>query len=219
MGKVYQNEHLIQTNFRFNKKAAIENVDDGKPYEYIPCYQNHAPRTCLRCCGMHAIKVILPSCAIYIPIHLIPILLFKRKLLMEHPKQVLLQFLKNCSLSVLFLSSYNLIFVGTLCIGTRWCKKDSELVGYASGFLAALASLFEKAERRKEFTIYCFPRVFELITNYYLKRDVISEKCIDTLVVLLFMLSSGAMMYLYQNQPKFIKTTFLSLMRRVFGVN
>jgi hypothetical protein len=83
---------------------------------YIECGYIHPNHSCLTYALTLWAKV-LPGCFLmYAPIHLIPVLVYKRKMLFKDPLSVITGFLKNSMRSALFLGVFNSIMVAVMCM-------------------------------------------------------------------------------------------------------
>lgn len=159
--------------------------------------------------------LLLQSVPIYLPIHTLPILLFKRKQLMEKPLETLWTLFKANARSCMFLSSFQTFFIVVICCGNVIFKNDSPYTAALSGLAAPLGVLFENANRRKEMMLYCIPRVAEIFEKYGAESGWFTD--INNYVLVLFAFASGLLMYYYHLDSKYIKPSIRSLMSLVFG--
>lgn len=107
------NKGCKSKNVFFSSQEELE-MDQEKNH-YLNCDYIHPNHTCLSFAATLWLKV-LPGCfMMYAPIHLIPIIAYKRKLLFKDPLSVLIGFLKNASRSALFLGVFNSIMVSVMC--------------------------------------------------------------------------------------------------------
>jgi hypothetical protein len=82
---------------------------------FIECGYLHPNHTCFTY-GMTLWAKVLPGCFLmYAPIHLIPVLVYKRKMLFKDPLSVIVGFLKNSLRSAMFLAVFNSIMVSVMC--------------------------------------------------------------------------------------------------------
>lgn len=89
----------------------FEQVVNGK---FIPCTYIHEG-SCLHCALEKFIVVFKIASKFYLPIHLIPLVIFKLKKLKTEPLNVIKSFLKNMLKSIMFMSSYIAVFRYGLC--------------------------------------------------------------------------------------------------------
>ena len=131
----------------------------------------------------------------YLPIHVIPLLIFKRKRLREAPKQTLKQVAKNLLLSCLFLSTYITIFRYLTCFTKNYRQRMDKWNIIISGFFATFAIMFEPSHRRTELALYLFPRFLEALWNWLEKRGFV--KSVPNGEVLIFAMAMSIIMYCY----------------------
>jgi hypothetical protein len=86
-----------------------------------------------------------------------------------------------------------------------------------NGFLSGSSVLLETKGRRIELALYCLPRALESLWNLavlkgYCRRIPFGE-------VMLFMISMGALMTVYQHEPDVIPSSYEGILLRFFGVN
>ncbi len=84
-----------------------------------------------------------------------------------------------------------------------------------AGFISAFAILFEPASRRTELALYLMPRFLEAVWALLEKRGLVQN--IKNGEVLIFSLAMGIIMYCYTNEEKSIKSTYLSVFKRLWG--
>jgi hypothetical protein len=84
-------------------------------------------------------------------------------------------------------------------------------------FLCTFAILWEPSHRRTELTLYLFPRFLDAFWHFLEKRGIV--KSLPFGEVLIFAVAMGIIMYCYQNEEKNIKSTYLSIFKRFWGVN
>ena len=121
-----------------------------------------------------AIGALKMSGKMYLIVHLIPLLLYKRKKLRTEPVQTVAKFLFGWIKSVLFISFYALIS------RKGWCyllqdgainRRKFVLIN----FIATFGILFEAASRQGEITMYVLPRYFESIPIYLGKMKLMPQ--------------------------------------------
>ena len=97
----------------------------------------------------------------YIPIHVLPALIFKRKRLTKEPIKILKACVKNIIKSSLFISCYVAVFWYFCCRFRNWRHRTDKWNVILASFLCSFAVLFEPAHRRTELALYMFPRFLE----------------------------------------------------------
>jgi len=112
----------------------------------------------------------------YGPVHLVPMLLFRTREVMNNPLEMFRYLIKNVVLSSCFLSSYQFIVkcsamplmeVSQACglNGVAWPSKF-----LLSGFLTALSCGFERTGRVNELMIYCATHTMDVVWNWCCKK-------------------------------------------------
>ena len=99
----------------------------------------HAGHGCVQINLLHMSSVVKSSLLMYLPVHIIPVLLFKRKALMHRPLPVLRKLLLGLARSVAWFVSFQGLFIATVCVGNRLLKHDSFITASLSGFIAGIA--------------------------------------------------------------------------------
>ena len=162
--------------------------------EHIPCGVIHD-----HSCEWNALRkfmlVFNMAYKFYIPIHILPALIFKRKRLMKEPMKILKACLKNILKSSMFISTYVATFWYFCCkFRNARMRTDKWNVIFAS-FICSFAILFEPAHRRTELALYMFPRFLESLFLFLEKRGYLTS--IANGEVLVFSLALGIIMYCY----------------------
>ncbi len=162
--------------------------------DFVPCSVIHDHK-----CHVNAIKKFLlvfnMAYKFYIPIHLIPIAVFKRQKLTTEPLKILKQLIQNIIKSSLFISLYVSLFWYFICFFKNIrMKTDKWNIIYAS-FICSFACLFEPASRRTELALYMFPRFLESLFLFLEKRGYL--KSVANGEVIVFALAMGIIMYCY----------------------
>lgn len=133
-------------------------------------------------CSLYNIKYfyssLFTSAKIYIPVHLIPILLFKLNKMTINNKEGILQvfksYIRNVIQSVLFLSTYILIMKSNLCFWRNLFEADKPWMGSFAGFCTGLACLFERNSRVNDLALFCWPKSLEIAWGWLYKRGIVN---------------------------------------------
>ena len=191
-------------------------LDKVRKGEFVPCSAIHA-----NSCEMYALrkwhKVFTMACKFYVPIHLLPIIIFKRSKIVTEPIKVIKSFLKNIILSSLWISVYVSVFWWINCKLKNYRKSTSRLNIAVAAFFAGFAVLFEPAGRRTELALYMLPRFLESLFKFMEKRGFVNS--VANGEVLVFAVTMAIIMFFYQNDDKNIKPTYLSLFKKYWGEN
>ena len=153
----------------------------------------------------------------YIPIHVLPILIFKRKRLALEPLQVLKQGIKNVIKSCLFVSIYIMLWWYFMCKFRVWRKKSDVVNVIGAGTISSVAIFLEPQGRRKEITLFLIPRFLEQLWNSAEKRGHI--KSMNNANIWIWSFALSVIMYNYQCEQDNIKGSYLSLLQKFFGEN
>ena len=129
------------------------------------------------------------------PIHLVPLLIFKGKRIRKEPGKVLKSFLKGFMRSVMMLSVYCMIFRYGLCQTKNLRQKVDSLNPIIAGFSATFSILWEPANRRVELALYLVPRFLEALWNFFLRRGIV--KNIRNGEVIFFSVAMAIICYCY----------------------
>mmetsp|Transcript_2282 Transcript_2282/g.8465 ORF Transcript_2282/g.8465 Transcript_2282/m.8465 type:complete len:277 (-) Transcript_2282:3466-4296(-) len=165
---------------------------------------------------------------IYLPIHLLPVILFKRQKIREalssrnfaELRRIFAALLKNVVKSCLFISTLQTVFLAGL-LGARDLLKgvDHPVSVLLAGFLAGGSILFEKKPRRLELGLYCVPRCVEIADRYLKFRGWFNwgETKERLFWMFMFSLSVGGMMALYVERGKRMKASMRGLIGVLIG--
>ncbi|GFN84621.1 mitochondrial import inner membrane translocase subunit tim17/tim22/tim23 family protein isoform 2 [Plakobranchus ocellatus] len=176
-------------------------------------------------CTIHRLKDLLHSLSgfakLYLPIHVAPILVFKRSLLLKRPIFVLGSLAKNLALSTSFLGLMVFLAKLVICLLRNAEHRPPPLPGYIpalAGAVCGLALLLERFSRRKELALFVIPHVFNILYvaagNSQLLRPVLQLPHGFTLV---FALSMTSVMHAYEREPESLTLLINGILRFFFG--
>eukprot|EP00347_Sterkiella_histriomuscorum_P000202 403376789 len=155
-------------------QAALQLVDymmSGKKYG---CQAYHINSTCNQRIWEKFHIVFMKLLKINLPIHIIPLLLFKLKQLKQKPIQTFLKLVFNLVRSAMFLTSFVLSIFMVQCYGSRLFPNLSiKSLHILSSLFAGLGIAFEQAHKRVEITYFCLPRNCENIYNTLDSRNLV----------------------------------------------
>ena len=184
--------------------------------EFVPCSVVHD-----HSCEMNALKkwviVFTMAYKFYIPIHVLPTLIFKRNQIFQKPIEILKKCLKNIIMSSMFISVYVSSFWYFCCVFRNKRLKTDKWNVIMAAFICSFAVLFEPANRRTELALYMFPRFLESAFLFLEKRGYL--KSVPNGEVLVFASALSVIMYSYQNEERNIKSTYLSMFKKYWGKN
>ena len=170
-------------------------------------------------CEMHFVKRFLLvfnlAYKFYIPIHILPALIFKRRKLTKEPIKILRAAAKNILKSTLFISCYVSFYWYFICKIKNYRKKTDKWNIILAASLCCFSVLWEPSNRRSEMALYMFPRFLESAMLYLVDRGYV--KPIPKGEVVAFAIALSFIMYCYQNEEKNIKPSYHSLFKKFFG--
>ena len=157
------------------------------------------------------------SLKFYVPIHLIPVIIFKLKRLKKEPMRVIYGFLKNVFRSCMFLATYMTILKYGLCFFKNLSGQNRPLNVILAGICTFPGMYWEADGRRTEMGLYFLSPFIEGMWKWFEKRGLVSA--IKYGDVYLFAITMAIIMYCYQMEPAAIKNTYLSLCKKLWGEN
>ncbi|CAD8107591.1 unnamed protein product [Paramecium primaurelia] len=183
----------------------------------LDCHLQHPG---LGCISFALLKFLLTGkrfSIFFIPMHFIPILIFKRKELRSHPFTTIKRASVNCLKSLLFLSSMVGIIRLTICSLKRLKRPLGGIDGLIIGLFSGTSIILESDGRGFEMTLQLFPRFCESIYNHFHKKY--PKLKMKNFELILFSLLIGLIHYCYQHNSLVIKSTYLALFKQFWGKN
>ena len=217
-GKLFYNTDLIDS-------AGIKDIFTG--YLQKVGNQGHDPSNLLipQCHDFHQHSCLVPQLLkgigvvgsfgpLYLVVHVLPVLLYKRKQMRKEPGAVLKKVLRGWLKSLLF--AFGIAFVSR----RGWCEMSHNgtinmwrLIFYYA--LASCTLLFEAPSRRGEIAINVFPRYLESIPIYLSKIDMLPR--IPKAANLLLGAGMGITSYCYFTDDTCIKSHIRWLVSLIAG--
>lgn len=189
--------------------------------EWRPC-GFHADPNCLRYNITDWFLGLGRASRIYMPVHLLPTLLFNPGKVAQNPGAFVKRVVQNVARSSIFLTTYQANVKMTHCFVRNAIKDDPVWTALLSGITAGLSIFIEHPRRRTELTLYVLPRALEASFNYVLKYHGRGSKLlrgsIPVVSVIGFQSAMAIWMYAQAN-PKWEKMNGLnrSGLKAVFG--
>lgn len=150
----------------------------------------------------------------YLPVHWLPLMLFKRQALRKNPRQTLWHTIKATGYSVAFLNTYGFIVKTTVCALRHTLQRDAPWHAGLAGLLTGLAVLFEQRSRAAELAIYCVMRAMQIVHALLARRGYRVTLGLGAGEALMF----GAAMAVMLSVPRVdLKPSIASLRAYVFG--
>ena len=163
------------------------------------------------------VSVFRAATKLYGPLHLIPLLIFKRGRFMQDPKSQSWLLFKNIVNSCLFLSIYVSTFRYMLCFTKNSRGKIDRWNVIIATMVCGLALVFEQKSRRNELVWYMLPRVMESIYKVLIERGLVRSYKFGE--VFIFALCMSLIMSCYQTKPDQIKPGYHNMLKGFFGEN
>ena len=135
------------------------------------------------------------SLKLYGIIHLLPVVIFKRKQLLKEPLAVIKRTIMNIFGSCCYLASYVAVFWYCNCFFKNLTGRIDKWSIVYSSFICSFTCFFEAPSRRTELALYMFPRMLESLFLMAEKRGYV--RSIPNGEVLVFALAMAVLMYCY----------------------
>lgn len=179
---------------------------------YIECIHVH-PNSCTVNHFLIGFRMLERAYKIYIIIHLVPHLLFKKD---KFSKKAIISLLKNIGRTLVFFTVYAVL--GNVC----WCRVKEICGKHLNPWVGQLFCMFgasmifiERNSRWSEFALNVSPRFLESLPIYLGKQRM--WPTIPNGHNILLALSMGIVSYVYYTAPVSIKKQFLWLVRLIMG--
>ncbi|KNC46530.1 uncharacterized protein AMSG_02966 [Thecamonas trahens ATCC 50062] len=183
----------LETVVRARRRAVAEGADPSA-LPLVDCVNGyHAGPSCAGAITVDWVAGIGRALWVYVPVHLLPVLLYKRRALTSGDPQRTMRTLvslgKNIAGSAAFLSTYQAIFKACVCAGRRILGYDSGLVSLFGGMATAVSLLWEKPKRVSELTLYCAYKSVLVVWAWAVSRSLAipipgAERAILSLAIL-----------------------------------
>eukprot|EP00475_Leptophrys_vorax_P026776 TRINITY_DN37_c0_g1_i2.p1 TRINITY_DN37_c0_g1~~TRINITY_DN37_c0_g1_i2.p1 ORF type:complete len:545 (-),score=119.88 TRINITY_DN37_c0_g1_i2:949-2583(-) len=162
---------------------------------------------------IRAYKRALP---VYVPVYLIPLVLFKSKTIISAPVKTFISTVMNVAQSSLFLSTYCGSAWYITCILRNYFAgyNGGQFIGLASG-LSGLSVLLEKKPRRIELALYVMSHAIK--TFLTLNTSNGSLPYVSNTDFLAFVFSSMIIVTVYVEHPEIMRPSYRSLLNYFFG--
>lgn len=188
-------------------------------HKYEWCAICHPKTTsCTYASMLYAFRCFPKTMKIYLPLNIAMILLWKSDKLLKDPKEYIKRIITSSIRSSTFITVFAAIAWLPPCYLRHLTGTETKLAYLLNGFLSGSTVILEQPKsRRLELALYCFPRALESLWNIMVDKGYV--KALPYGEVVLFSLSMGLMMTLYQNEPDVVPSNYESVMVRFFGVN
>jgi len=191
---------------------ALQHLMEGA---FVGCREIHS-YSCERHALSHSLRMLLLALKVYIPVHVLPMLL-RSKQLRRRPGQLAFRCVKGVAKSCLFVAVYSGIIRYAMCRLGQMTGSAGRWTLCICVLLGSLAIVIETPRRRTELALFLLPRALE--AAWSLVRRGQGLRNIQGADQWLFAGAMGALLLFYQNEPQLIKTNYLSVFRFLFGDN
>ena len=181
---------------------------------WVPCHHIHAG-SCEQEAIKKFIKVMGMCVKFYAPLHTLPVIIFKRKQLISDPVRMISKTLIGILRSCLFIGVYVASFWYAFCKIAHIRKKTDGFTVILASFICSFSLFFEPGHRRIEIALFLVPRFFEQLWYTLLKRNMVGS--VKNIEVFIFAVGLSILMYCFENEPRNIKNSYLSLLNKFFG--
>ena len=159
-------------------------------------------------------KAYLRALPVYLPVYLLPMIIFKHRQLLHRPLQILLPTVSNLLRSSLFLASYCTSAWAAACATTQVGLVTS-IKGALAGFVGGSCVAMEKKGRRVELALYVLsqslPSTYRTLHQWgYLPMIPHGES-------ICFVAAMSVIMWSYCTRPHLMRSSYLSLFKFFFG--
>ena len=193
-----------------------EYYSSGKLLPFRQCQEGyHIGETCVRHGTLDWFKGIGRAAKIYIPVHLVPLILFNSRRLAKDPVGQAVRLGKAVAMSSAFLSTYVFCVKMTQCTLRNANKFDHGWHALLGGLTTGLATYFERPGRVSELMLFCAPKGLTAAWKYF-SDEVGIISAVPNGEVPLFCLASALFM---SASSKDVKASYMSAMRLLMGLS
>ncbi|CAD8191844.1 unnamed protein product [Paramecium octaurelia] len=189
-------------------------IQSGTPFN---CEIVHPGQSCEMNILSNLPRIMRSNSKVYLPVHLIPFLLYKRKQFMKNPLSTLGRALVSYFKSICFLSFMVQILRYNWCKQKNLLKKVDPFVPLSGGFISSFALLLESNTRAMEICLSIVPRFCETIINLLKSRGKMMDIPRGDVIVFSFVIA--IIHYYYQHDPKSLKNTYYKVFEKIWGIN
>mmetsp|Transcript_3408 Transcript_3408/g.3368 ORF Transcript_3408/g.3368 Transcript_3408/m.3368 type:complete len:122 (+) Transcript_3408:87-452(+) len=119
--------------------------------------------------------------------------------------------------SSLFFGVYAFLMRSAFCFIMNVNRRQARFNTLFCFFISSFAILVEPAGRRPELSLYMFPKIFEALWAWLLKRKLVVN--VKNGEVLLFAFAMAVIMMCYQTERKNMKSSYISILEKFYGEN
>ncbi|CAD8124066.1 unnamed protein product [Paramecium sonneborni] len=189
-------------------------IQSGTPFS---CEIVHPGQSCEMNILLNLPRIMKSNAKVYLPVHLIPFLLYKRKQLIKNPISTISRALVSYFKSICFLSFMVQILRYNWCKQKNLLKKVDPFVPSSGGFISSFALLLESNTRAMEICLSIVPRFCETVVNLLKSRGKMINIPHGDVIVFSFVIA--IIHYYYQHDPKSLKSTYYKVFEKIWGIN
>ena len=108
------------------------------------------------------VRGIIDSFPLYLPVHALPMFIFKSHLCVETPYLAARKLFSNVLRSSTFLASFITLTWGGILMTRKWTRRDTSFGVWFGCVASGLSIYVERPTRRRELAMFVFPRVLEI---------------------------------------------------------
>jgi len=193
-------------------RALLPGVPCGPPFHRRCDEVFHPGQSCAvyHTAGIPALAL---RCArLYAPVHLVPLVLFRWRSLLQDPAGTAVRAGTAIGRSTAFLTGYVAIVKGLLCAQRTARRSDAWWQASAAGVLSGLALSFEAPKRASELMLYCLPKAVDVAFQLLERRGLVSRVPLGNVVMF-----SVAMAIVLALDRSDFRPAYSSLLGLLFG--
>mmetsp|Transcript_820 Transcript_820/g.1121 ORF Transcript_820/g.1121 Transcript_820/m.1121 type:complete len:443 (+) Transcript_820:87-1415(+) len=150
-------------------------VEHGIELPFRSCQPHYHEGPCVRHLTTDWFNGLLRAGKIYLPVHMIPLFIFRLDGLRNKPISTLKHFSRNVANSCMFLTTYVFFVKGNMCFWRNLLQRDEPWMAISGGLMTSFACLFERKSRISELMLYCWTKSFLATWNYFESRHIVRD--------------------------------------------
>lgn len=195
-------------------RALLPGVQCG-PSFWRSCAEVYHPGQ--SCAVAHASDVpalIVRCLRLYAPVHLVPLLLFRWRALLEKPAPTAARAAVAISRSTAFLTAYVTVVKAMLCLQRTERHSDAGWQAGVAGVLSGMALSLEAPQRASELMLYCLPKGIDVAFQLLERRGLVSRLPLGN--VAMFSIAMAIVLALDRSD---FRPAYASLLGLLFGTD
>ena len=178
--------------------------------------------SCTQGSAHYATRVFPKALKMYLPLNIVLMLLWRSKMLQNNPIEFLRRLTRSSLRSSFFITCFATLAWLPPCYSHHLLGYEWHPAYMINGFLSGCTVILEQPRsRRMELALYCLPRALESLFNVAVSRKWCGGyiRHVAHGEVVLFALSMGWLMTVYQNEQDVMPENVRPVFARFFGVN